>query len=790
MDIVFPKLNRCLTGYDLAHIRDENGRFNLNNILCGSEGTLGFLSEAKINLLPKPRHVALVVVKYSDFDSSLRDANSIMDAAPTSIETIDSTVLNLAMEDFIWHKVEQFFPLESGPAVQGINLVEYTSDDEQELRDKVHTLTAEIERSKLNGGKRLGYAIAWGEHEVNLLWAMRKRAVGLLGNVRGEARPVAFVEDTAVPPEKLADFITEFRAILDDHKLSYGMFGHVDAGVLHVRPALDMKDPAQERLAWQISDQVADLTQRYGGLLWGEHGKGVRSAYGPQFFGSLYPLLQRIKFAFDPYNQLNPGKIATPSDEHQLLQIDGVTTRGQNDRTLAKSTWQAFDSAVYCNGNGACYNWDTADAMCPSWKATRDRVHSPKGRATLLKEWLRLLAAKGIKPEGLLQHDRSLFNDLRQWPKKYWRSLRRDDDFSHQVYDAMAGCLACKSCTGQCPIKVDVPTFRSQFLAIYHQRYARPIKDYLVASLETMLPIYAKVPWLYNFLVSNTLSRKVIETLTGFVDGPRLSGFTPEQRGIAIADEALIKNLDKATKEKTLILVQDAFTRYFETQLVVDIANLLRQLGFHPLLAPYLPNGKPLHVHGMLSRFKHVAQKNAQMLNGFANQGLALIGIDPSIVLSYKSEYKQCLPERDCPEVELLQTWLAKHVGHCDLSQLPEQALGGHYYLLPHCTEKTNAGDSLAQWQKVFEQLGQTLSVVPAGCCGMAGTYGHEQRNLANAKKIYTLSWQEPVETWSPTGKLVATGYSCRSQIKRFHTQTIKHPAQILLDLFTGPAAY
>jgi len=163
-----------------------------------------------------------------------------------------------------------------------------------------------------------------GAESVNKIWAMRKRAVGLLGNAKGEARPVAFVEDTAVPPENLADFIMEFRAILDRHQLKYGMFGHVDAGVLHVRPALDFKNPEHQTLAWQISDEVAALTKKYNGLLWGEHGKGVRSEYAPAFFGELYPQLQRIKAAFDPHNQLNPGKIATPSEKAELLKISEV----------------------------------------------------------------------------------------------------------------------------------------------------------------------------------------------------------------------------------------------------------------------------------------------------------------------------------------------------------------------------------------------------------------------------------------------------------------------------------
>ena len=257
----FPKLNRCLTGYDLAHIRDDNGRFNLNNILCGSEGTLGFITEAKLNVLPIPKFSSLVIVKYENFEASLRDASQLMATAPTSIETIDSKVLTLAMNDFIWSQVEDFFDTDTNETpIQGINLVEFAADDEHLLQEKLQGIQKLLESS--DGQDRAGYAIVEGSTAVNKIWAMRKRAVGLLGNVQGEARPIPFVEDTAVPPEHLADFIMEFRAILDSYKLQYGMFGHVDAGVLHVRPALDLKDPDQEKLAWEISDKVAALTKK------------------------------------------------------------------------------------------------------------------------------------------------------------------------------------------------------------------------------------------------------------------------------------------------------------------------------------------------------------------------------------------------------------------------------------------------------------------------------------------------------------------------------------------------
>lgn len=786
IDAKFPKLNRCLTGYDLAHIRDEKGRFNLNNILCGSEGTLGFITEIKLNLISIPKFAALAVVQYDNFNSALRDAKRLMLAQPTSIETVDSKVLNLAKGDIVWHEVAEFFPADS-QRIQGINLVEYTADDEAELRAGIDRLVATLNGAEGNAAC-LGHSIAWGAAAVNRLWNMRKKAVGLLGNSQGEARPIPFIEDTAVPPENLADYIVELRALLDSHQLQYGMFGHVDAGVLHVRPAIDMKDPQQEKLVRVISDQVAELTHKYHGLLWGEHGKGVRSEYAPKFFGELYPQLQRIKAAFDPHNQLNPGKIATPSAEESLLKIDEVTTRGQIDRTIAVQTWNGFQEAVHCNGNGLCYNWNFQDAMCPSWKATRERIHSPKGRASLIREWIKQLNDRGFDPVAALAQPVGFFQGLKQLPEKIrnTRGKKRGEyDFSHEVHNAMAGCLACKSCTGQCPIKVDVPNFRSKFLALYHTRYLRPMKDYLVGMLEFALPLAARAPALYNGLTQNKLSRWALSKGVGFEDPPQVSPRSLvkllKDENIPLATPALLRNLSVAEKKKSVVIVQDAFTSHFEAPLVLDIALLLRKLGFKPLVAPFKANGKPLHVHGFLHWFGKVARRQADLLGALAAENVNLVGVDPAMTLTFRSEYEYALGKGVTPKVQLLQEWLMDHQEH--LSQQKAQfKADGVFRLMPHCTEKTNAPTSVAAWQKVFTALGQKLEVVATGCCGMSGTYGHESANRDTSRKIFEQSWRGPVMSADNQGRLAATGFSCRSQTKREAFVKLPHPAQLLLQ--------
>ncbi len=785
----FPKLNRCLTGYDLAHIIDGKGHFDMNSILCGSEGTLGFITEAKLNLLPIPKYSAIFVVKYANFDSALRDASRLMQAKPTSIETIDSKVLNLAMNDIVWHEVKEFFPA-SDVAVQGINLVEYTADSEQDLMSAAKRLAALLKQKP--NKDCIGQSFVKGDDAVKRIWGMRKKAVGLLGNATGEARPIPFVEDTAVPPEHLADYIQEFRALLDHHQLTYGMFGHVDAGVLHVRPAIDMKDPKQEQLVRIISDKVVALTQKYNGLIWGEHGKGVRSEYAPQFFGELYLQLQRVKAAFDPYNQLNPGKIATPAKNLKLSSIDGVPTRGQTDRQISKSNWQVFKDAVYCNGNGACYNWNLNDAMCPSWKATGERIHSPKGRASLIREWITQLSQQGQDANALLQTKLTLVEQFKQLPTQWKNTKARKQgtyDYSHEVMEAMSGCLSCKSCVGQCPISVDVPQFRSQFLALYYTRYLRPTKDYLVGSLEFILPWAAKLPRLYNGIIANKWIQSALKKWVGFEDSPKISNKSlaklAQQIQVPIATSDLIENFSPAKRKTSVIIVQDAFTTYFEADVVADYCRLLKLLGFTPMLAPYRPNGKPLHVHGFLHSFKKTAEKNAAMLTQLASTEVPLVGIDPAMTLTYRAEYTKAALET--PKVLLIQEWLVEHVDYLRKRQALFKP-NGRFKLLPHCTEKTNAPTAIGAWQTIFSALGQHLDIIAVGCCGMSGTYGHETANRQTSAKIFKQSWKGPINARDNQGILAATGYSCRSQTKREAFIDLPHPIQLLLNQKVEPA--
>ena len=493
-----PQLNRFLTGYDLKNVfNQDESEFNLTRILTGSEGSLAFICEAKLNLLPIPKYRTLINVKYSSFDAALRNAPFMVKANALSVETIDSKVLNLAKQDIIWHSVKELLTEEEQNPILGLNIVEYAGNNQAKIDSQVTALCQQLDEKIAQGKDHIiGYQLCSDLPSIERIYAMRKKAVGLLGNAKGVAKPIPFVEDTCVPPEHLADYIAEFRALLDSHNLQYGMFGHVDAGVLHVRPALDLCDKEQVKLFKQISDEVAELTVKYGGLLWGEHGKGVRSHYGEKFFTpELWQELRYVKFLFDPNNRLNPGKICTPLNSDAELYSILSPMRADNDRQIPTQMRDEFKGAMNCNGNGLCFNFDEHSIMCPSMKVSKNRIFSPKGRAAMVREWLRLMANENVSPDQLDFHKTQVKltalverfrNSVQKWRGEY--------DFSHEVKAAMDTCLACKACASQCPIKIDVPSFRAKFFHFYHSRYLRPAKDHLVANLEVAAPYMAKQP--------------------------------------------------------------------------------------------------------------------------------------------------------------------------------------------------------------------------------------------------------------------------------------------------------
>ncbi|CAH6916700.1 putative FAD-linked oxidoreductase [Vibrio chagasii] len=784
----FPPLNRFLTGYDLKNaINDDDDSFDLTRVLCGAEGSLAFITEAKLNLTKIPKARTLVNVKYNTFDSALRNAPFMVEAKALSVETVDSRVLNLAKQDIVWHTVSDLLTDVPNKEMLGINMVEFAGQDEAEVEQQVQALTAKLETMvESEEAGVIGFQVCSDLASIGRIYNMRKKAVGLLGAAKGRAKPVAFAEDTCVPPENLADFISEFRVLLDSKELNYGMFGHVDAGVLHVRPALDLCDPMQEALMHEVSDEVVKLVAKYGGLMWGEHGKGFRSEYGPDFFGEeLFTELRRVKAAFDPHNKMNPGKICTPLESDAELVKVTDTKRGFYDRQIDVQVRDSFKQAMECNGNGLCFNYDTSSPMCPSMKVTADRRHSPKGRAGLVREWLRQLTEQGVDILDLEQEALKDDTPVKTMVERVRNTMnkRHEYDFSHEVHEAMNGCLACKACASQCPIKVDVPSFRSRFLNIYYSRYQRPAKDYLVANIETMLPLMAKAPKVVNAALGQKWVQSATAKTVGYVDAPLMSVPTLKNRlaskELQLFDIQYLEGLSSEEKKQHVLIVQDPFTSFYDAEVVEDFVTLAQKLGKTPVLLPFKPNGKALHIKGFLSRFAREAKSTSDFLSMVADIGIPLVGVDPALVLCYRDEYVEILADkRGDFDVLTVHEWLLPSLGDYEARSASEEM----WYLFSHCTEKTKMPNAEKEWGAIFQHFGSALTSVPVGCCGMAGTFGHEVDKLQMSKDIYGLSWKPRMQDL-PKERCLATGYSCRSQVKRFEGEKLAHPLQALAQI-------
>jgi Fe-S oxidoreductase len=412
--------------------------------------------------------------------------------------------------------------------------------------------------------------------------------------------------------------------------------------------------------------------------------------------------------------------------------------------------------------------------MCPSYKGMSDRIHSPKGRASLLREWLRQLA---VTKTGNWETPAS-------FPIRAWNTLTQAwrYDYSREVYAGMHGCLSCKACATQCPIHVDIPSLKAKFLELYYTRYLRPWRDYFIGNIETLANWQSSVPRLVNALTQNPLTRWSLKQFLGMVDPPAFSSLTLQQGLIARKAPAFdlnrLSTLTQTEKANSVILLQDAFTSFYESQLVLDTYDFLCQLGYTVYVPPFFPSGKPLQVLGFLRPFQITVQKNANYLAQIGKLTIPVIGIEPSIVLTYRDEYVKLLDSVSLPSIQLLQEFLLTQS-----QRIPQIITSASYYLLGHCTEKTIALDSQQQWKKVFQAVGISLTLVSTGCCGMAGIYGHEAEHYKLSRGIYQMSWGQHLPSKPEERKyFLATGYSCRSQVKRFAGWVPSHPIQALLS--------
>ena len=735
-----PALARGFSGYGIDRFHrhhPETGEPLVDPLalLCGAEGTLGVITAAMLRLTPTPAHTVLVVAGYPSFAEALADAVDLAVTKPTAIETFDETTLERGRSSPAWPALGAVV----GESTGSVLLLEYTAETEIDLEPIVATL-ARTGRSQVTRAVH-------DPVDRAAVWKVRADAVGLLAKVATggpelSARPTAFVEDCAVPVRAMPEFIAGFRAVLDRFGVTYGMFGHADVGCVHVRPALDLTDPDHEVMVRAITDEVVALVASHGGILWGEHGRGFRGDVAADFLTpATIEVMRRVKAAFDPGDLLNPGKLYRPwGSDNPLVGLDEPPLRGQANREVHVGLRHEFDHAFACNGNGLCLQYDERDVMCPSFKATGDPALSPRGRADLIRAWL----------------------------------ARRDSD-SDELGEALAAnlhqCLSCSACAGHCPVEVDIPELKSRFLERYHERKPRPRSHQVLSRFEQLAaaasPITGRTPWPLNAF--NGVGGFLAGQALGLVDLPlparptqsvKAPRFRPGRAGPA---------------ETPLVLLPDVFTAHIEPDTLAAAVRVLRAVGLEPAIAGFVPSGKFDHVKGMRSSFAKAAAAQATLVEQVTAAGAVPVVIEPAISLLYSHEYPTIHDGFPVGVVRNLAEVLVDRIDEVATSLAAAEPRS--ITLLGHCTEQALASDWAPAWARLLEAVGHEVRAPKLGCCGMAGIFGHEAENKAMSKALYEQTWAPHVVE---EATLTATGYSCRSQIKRFGKRRAAHPVHIL----------
>lgn len=741
----FPPLKRPLSGYNIKRCYQDN-RIDLTPLFAGSEGTLGILASAKLKLLPIPKYKTLVVVHYPSFIDALKDAENLIKYKPLAIEAVDEKVQKSAQTLPNWPTLAKLLNSEGKNYIS--NFVEFVANDSTELANTIVSLEDELKNRGAN------YVVITKSSQIASLWSIRSLAVGLAGKMPGLGKPVAFVEDAIVPPENLANFVAELQGLLEQENLQYAMYGHVDVGCIHVRPALDLQQESNRQKIRPITEMVITLLKKYNGILWGEHGKGFRGEFVPEVFGSvLYPILCQIKQLFDPYNRLNPGKLSAPTVEIKLDRIELIPMRGELDQVISSEQQQNFIGSMLCNGNGACFNNEPNNIMCPSYKVTKDRVHSPKGRAMLVKEWLRKSAKNGIKTSSSRQ-------------------------VADMALNALNGCLGCKGCAGKCPTQVSIPDLRTKFLDSYYKEYKRrSIRDLTLGYIEHLLPIAAKYPRSWNLLHK----LKLLPTF-GLKNIPLFKSTLPLTRQLQELDIDEYSSPDqiKSMDSNSVVIFADVFTALLDNEVLIASIKLLKIIGYKPYVIYPRASGKSLIVGGFIAQFKENSEKLSRLFNPLFAANIPLIGLENTVTLMFRDEVKKFATAFN-GQVHTIAEFLNQNIDRLQntIKHADETSSQGiTYKLLPHCTEQAVLPGEAILWMSIFKALDIELEVQNVGCCGMAGSYGYQSEHLENSKELFNMHWK-PIVNENKTQTL-ATGFSCRCQVDKQSGITIVHPVQIM----------
>ena len=752
----FPRksIQRRNTGYALDMLVDTapftagGPDFNFCKLIAGSEGTLAFITEIKLHLIPlPPKETGLLCVHFNSIDESLRANLIALKYKPSASELIDHYILECT-KDNIEQRKNRFF-VQGDPGA--ILVIEFKKDSRAEIEQLTRPLIEELKAAQL------GYHVPllFGE-DTNKIWTLRKAGLGLLGNMPGDKKPVPVVEDTAVDVRDLPAYIREFNELLKKHGLSSVHYAHAGSGEIHLRPILDLKTEEGNRMFRTIATEIAGLVKKYRGSLSGEHGDGrLRGEFIKQMVGDHnYELFRILKDSWDPQHIFNPNKIVdTPSMNTMLRYTPGQKTPKFNT-VFRYYNQDVLQHAEQCNGSGDCRKTKlSGGTMCPSFMATKNEKDTTRARANILREFL-------TNSEKLNRFDHK------------------------EIYEVMDLCLSCKGCKSECPSNVDVAKLKAEFLQQYHDVHGVPFRSRLIANFSRSAQIGSVLPGLYNFMVSNRVTASLIKSF---------SGFAQKRSMPSLARQTVKKWYDKKVKEKrdglrVVYLFCDEFTNYNDAGIGIKAIQLLEALGYEVVIPEHVESGRAWLSKGLLRAAQKIANKNISLLKGRVNKENPLIGIEPSAILTFRDEYVDLAYEDQFTAAKEL----AKNTFLIDEFIAAEMAAGRIdknlftkeprlIKLHGHCQQKALSSVSHSVTMLSFPEH-YKVETIPSGCCGMAGSFGFEKEHYELSMQIGELVLLPAVREQLPDTIIAAPGTSCRHQIKDGAQRKALHPVEILFD--------
>jgi FAD/FMN-containing dehydrogenase/Fe-S oxidoreductase len=741
----YPKIMRRVSGYNLDEFIKAQP-FNLARMLVGSEGTLATIVEAKMRLVPKPKWTAMDVIHFHDDIAALEAAQAILQTAPYALESTDRMILNLARGN-----IEQSRKL---GFVQGdpdsLLMVEYAGETDGEVREQV------LKLEELRKREKIGYAatLAFKPEEVKAIWSVRKAGLGLLLGTKGDKKPIAFVEDAAVEPSKLPEFIKRFRAIVTGHDAVAGYYGHCSVGCMHIRPLINLKEPSEVKKMVSIANAIANLVLEFNGAMSGEHGDGLaRSHFNAKLFGpALYGAFRQIKRAFDPKNLMNPGKIVDAPAMTESLKISPQYKTWEPRTTLDFDAQGGFARAVeMCSGMGECRK-KLDGTMCPSYMGTLDEEHSTRGRANALRNVI-----SGRVPQ--------------------------QEFTGKRLYEVMDLCLECKACKAECPSNVDMAKLKYEFLDHYHRANGLPLRNRMFGGIATLNRIGSSLAPISNWIVNSSLNRWLMELVAGIDRRRPLPQFARETFEDWFRDH---KTEGDGTKGD-VVLFHDTFNNFNTPNVAVAATRFLEKSGYRVLLIDKKCCGRPMISKGMLNQAKENSAWNVEKLVPYAEKGTPIVGLEPSCLLTLRDEYPEFIRTSAAKKVAensfLLEEFVVREQKEGRLS-LNSSGNGKKALLHGHCHQRALVGT--APTVTVLKAAGYEVSEVDSGCCGMAGSFGFEKEHYDLSTKIGNRRLAPAVKAAATDVEIVAPGISCRQQIEHLAGRQAKHPAELLWQVLSG----